>query len=310
MKNILIKCLFAALFVGMVASCKEESPLPNGILTGINARVIFAYPDNTYFNLGDISNAALKFDLYSKNTDIDKIEYSAKYKNFASGITSAAKVVLTVPGSSVVGGKLLAASVTASDLATAFGVPGGAAGLAGGDSFSFTTKAYLTDGRTYDASNIASSIAQAPGTSSFTSAFTAYVGCASDQAPIVGKYTSIMTYTDDPADFPTPSTPQTVTITFKGPEPFRYNISEITAKAYVAFGGQAAGYPGDFFDICGVPVLLPTTTQFGTVVDWSAGPVPPFSVAKIDKATANTHIILNMFETNNQIKWTLDLVKQ
>jgi len=310
MKNILNKYLFAVLFVGMVASCKNESPLPTGILTGINARVVFAYADNTYFNFADISNASLKFDLYSVNTDIDKIEYSAKYKNFASQVTSAAKVVLTVPGSSIVGGKALALNIPATDLATAFGVPGGAAGLAGGDSFSFTTKAYLKDGRTYDASDIAPSIAQAPGTSSFTSAFTAYVGCPSDQASIAGKYTSIMTYTDDPGDFPTPSTPQTVTITFKGPEPFRYNISEITALAYVAFGGQAAGYPGDFFDICGTPTLLPTTTQFGTVVDWSAGPVPPFSVAIIDKSTANTHIVMNMYETNNQIKWTLDLVKK
>jgi len=309
MKNILYKLLPVALFFGIVLSCKEESNLPSGILTGINARAVFAYPDNTYVNFNDLANAAIKFDLYSKNTDIDKIEYSGTYTSFVSGTTTASTLVKTIHGSDFSGGKVTGVTMTANDLATAFGVAGGAAGLAGGDVFNFTVKAYLKDGRTFDASNIAPSIGNSPTTSSFTSKFTAYVGCPSDATAIAGKYTLIMTYTDDPADFPTPSTPETVTITFKGPEPFRYNITEITAKAYVPFGGQAAGYPGDFYDICGTPVLLPSGTQFGTVVNY-VGPVPPFSTAVIDASTANTHIVMNMWETNNDIKWTLDLVKQ
>lgn len=310
MKTKINKWLICLLSAATILSCSgPEGNLPSGITTGVNARIIFAYPDNTYLNLADIADASLKFDLYSANNDLDKIEYSAKFKSFATGVTSPAVIVLTVQSSSFNGGKVMGLQLSASDLTTALSIAGGPASLIGGDSFIFTAKAYLKDGRTFDATNSSPSIGQSPASSSFTSTFTSYVGCASDQTAIAGNYSMVMTFTDDPGDFPVPSATEDVTIAFKGPEPFRYNLSEITALAYVAFGGQAKGYPGDFFDICGTPTLLAAATQFGTVIDGGVG-APYVDTPIIDTSGAKTKIILNCFETNNQIKWTITLTKK
>lgn len=304
MKNILYKFLPIALFFGIVLSCKEESNLPSGIQTGVNARVITAYADNSFVNLADIANAAVKFDIYSKNSDLLKLEYSVSMTKFSTGQTSAPVLMKTVNGSDFSGGKATV-TITAADMATALGLPGGTADIAGGDAFNYTTKAYMTDGRTFDASNIAPSIAQS-GTSSFTSKFVFFAGCPSDQSKITGAYVSTVDYND--AGEPT-GVPHDVTITFQGPEPFRYHVTDHTGLLYAPYGGKA--YPADFYDICGTPILLPTVS-FGSVVNYfpAAGEVPPFSNPIIDESTANTVIIFTWHETFNDIKATMKFVKK
>jgi len=305
MKNILLKFLPVALFFGIVLSCKQEDNKPAGILYGVNARIIFAYPDNTYINFADLNNAAVKFDLYSQSPDIAKIEYSAKYSNFAAGTTTAAAVVLTVQGSQIVGGKALGLTIKATDIATALAIPGGVAGLSGGDSFTFTTKAFLTDGRTFDASNLAPSIG-ASATSSFTSAFAAFVGCPSNQTAIAGTYTAYDDYND--GGEPT-GVPHTVTITFVGPQPFRYHVTDHTGQLYVPYGGTS--YPADFFDICGTAILLPTVS-FGQVVNYVPTPADiaaGFETPLIDTSTPNTVIQFTWHETFNDIKASMRFVK-
>jgi len=306
MKNILYKFLPVALFFGIVLSCKQEDNKPAGILYGVDARAVFAYPDNTYINFADIANAAVKFDLYTHSPDIAKIEYSASYTNFASGTTTAKAIVLTVTGSQFQNGKVLGLTIKATDIATALNLPGGTAGLAGGDSFNFTTKAYLKDGRTYDASNLAPSIG-ASTTSSFTSFFGAFVGCPSDQVAIAGTYTAYDDYND--GGEPT-GVPHTVTITFVGPQPFRYHVTDHTGQLYVPYGGTS--YPADFFDICGTPILL-NTVSFGQVVNYVPTPADiaaGFETPLIDTSTPNTVIQFTWHETFNDIKASMRFVKQ
>lgn len=186
MKNILNKILSVALLLGVVAACKYESNLPSGIQDGINSRVIFNYPDNAYLKVTDLANASMKFDLYSSNKNIDKIEITATYKNTA-GVVSASQLAFTVHQSDFVGGKATL-SKTATELATLFNVAGGIAGYSPGESFTFTQKAYLTDGRTFDKSNVAPSIANAT-TGSFTQPFTVFIACPDFvQADAVGNW--------------------------------------------------------------------------------------------------------------------------
>ncbi len=67
--------------------------------------------------------------------------------------------------------------------------------LKGGDNVTFNASVKLKDGRTFDASNSAPSISGG-GSASFTTQFTVFVGCPSQQDKIVGKYYSIMEYND------------------------------------------------------------------------------------------------------------------
>jgi len=190
MKNILNKWMSVVLFFATVVSCSgPEGNLPGGILNGVNSRVVFNdYPDNAYLKVTDLANASMKFDLYSANTDIDHIDFTATYKNQV-GYVSPSKPVFTVNGSDFVKGKVTALTKTATELAALFGVEGGIAGLAPGESFTFTQKAYLKDGRTFDATNSAPSIA-ASATGSFTAPFTVFIACPSFVvADAVGDWT-------------------------------------------------------------------------------------------------------------------------
>lgn len=306
MKKLFIRFLYLVLFCISIVACNDDGGnLPKGIQTGANARVLFAYPDNTYINFATISSAAVAFDVYSANSDLDRIEYSAVFNNFASGVASASKLAITVPKSSFVGGKATNVRITSKELATLFAIPGGETSLQGGDSFTFSTKVFLVDGRTFDATNSAPSITTS-GTAAFTTAFTIFVGCPSEKSKIEGKYTSTIEYND--GGEPT-GIPNEVTISFMGPEPFRYTVTDHTGKLYVPYGGKE--YPADFFDICGTPVLL-KSSSFGPVINYvpTSGEIPPFSQAIIDTSGPNTVIIFTWFETFNVLKASMKFVKK
>ena len=120
-----------------------------------------------------------------------------------------------------------------------------------------------------------------------------FVGCPSDPLLFEGEYTSVITA----GNYFGGQTNDDVTIAFKGPEPFRYVISDISALAYVPFGGTA--YPGDMYDICGVPQMLPTNT-FGVTTDTGGGSWDP----------VNGVLILNVFESNNGLSWTIEFTRK
>jgi len=284
-------------------SCRDEDAVrfPE-FKSGINARVVLN-ADNSYINFSDLSNAAVIFDVYSINKDIDNIVYTVSFADADSSVAVfKTATVATLHQSDFVNGKVSQVKVTAAELAAALGLPGGTDYLAGGDKFSFTTKATLKDGRTFDASNSAPSIGSGAN-SSFTSAFTVFVGCPSDANSIVGTYYSIMEYND--AGEPTGDT-VLVDVTFAGPEPFRYSVTDHTVELYVPYGGTK--YPATFYDLCGTAILQPAVS-FGNVVNLVTAD-PNFLPPAIVINGADTEFVLNWTETFNNISASVRFVKK
>jgi hypothetical protein len=301
MKNILKYSSILLLIIAV--SCRDEEVVrfPD-VQNGVNARAIL-YPERSFINFSDISNASIAFDVYSVNTDIEEIVYSATFVK-ASDPSAVFPTVpaITVPGSAFVDGKATELEISADQLAALFNFPGGAADFAGGDKVTFTAAATLTDGRTFDASNSAPSITGGA-FASFTIQFDVFVGCPSDHDVIEGEYWSIMEYND--AAEPIGDTVD-VTVTFAGPEPFRYHVTDHTVELYVPYGGTQ--YDADFYDICGQSILLPTTS-FGNVVNYATSD-PNFLAPVINTSTAQTEFVLNWHETFNNIKASIRFVKK
>ena len=301
MKNILKYTIILSLIIAV--SCRDEElvRMPD-VKNGVNARCIL-YPERSFINFSDLANASIAFDIYSENKDLEDIVYSVTYVEASSPETVYPTVAaITVPGSSFVNGKATELEITADELAALFNLPGGKDYFEGGDKISFTALATLTDGRTFDASNSAPSITggQAP---SFTTLFDVFVGCPSDQNAIAGEYWSIMEYND--ASEPIGDTID-VTVTFKGPEPFRYSVTDHTVELYVPYGGTQ--FPADFYDICGQSILLPSTS-FGNVVNLVTTDAN-FLAPVIDTSTPQTEFVLNWHETFNNIKASIRFVKK
>ena len=301
MKNILN--YIAILLLIIAVSCRDEELVrfPD-VSSGVNARAIL-YPERSFINFSDLANASVAFDIYSENTDLEQIVYSATFVEASSPNTVFPTVeAITVPASSFVNGKATELEITADELAALFGLPGGKDYFEGGDRVTFTAEATLTDGRVFNAANSAPSITggQAP---SFTTRMDVFVGCPSPQDAIAGEYWSIMEYND--AAEPIGDTVD-VTITFAGPEPFRYHVTDHTVELYVPYGGTQ--YDADFYDICGTAILQPTTS-FGNVVDLQTAD-PNFLAPVINTSTEQTELVLNWHETFNNIKASIRFVKK
>lgn len=301
MKNILKYTSILLLIIAV--SCRDEEfvRFPD-VKSGVNARAIL-YPDRSFINFSDLANASIAFDVYSINTDLEKIVYSATFVEASSpGTVFPTVEAITVPGSAFVNGKATELEITADEIAALFNLPGGKDYFEGGDKISFTAVATLTDGRTFSAANSAPSITGGAA-ASFTTQMDVFVGCPSPQDAIAGEYWSIMEYND--VGEPIGDTVD-VTITFAGPEPFRYHVTDHTVELYVPYGGTQ--YDADFYDICGQSILLPTTS-FGNVVNLETSD-PNFLPPVINTSTDQTELVLNWNETFNGIKASVRFVKK
>ncbi len=284
-------------------SCRDEEAIRFPELqTGVNARVIL-YPERSFINFDDLSTASVAFDIYSQNSDIDELVYTATFvdADSAEAIFPSFEA-FRVPGSSFVNGKVTELEITAEELATAFGLPGGISYFEGADNVTFTAKAILKDGRVIDFNNSAPSITGGAA-ASFTTQFQVYVGCPSNATAIAGTYESTMHYNNFDIGV---GNKVEVTVTFVGPEPFRYRVTDHTAGLYVPFGGTK--YQADFYDICGTAVLLPASS-FGTVVNFPTTD-PNFLPPTIDMSTDQTEFVLNWNETFNGIFASVRFVKK
>jgi hypothetical protein len=302
MKKILKYILILPLTVTLVLfSCSDEERFPD-FKTGVNARVAL-YPDNSYINFSDIDNSAVKFDIYSVNKDLDQIVYTASFLDADNPDMDFGSVdVLTVPASAFKNGKATALSVTAAQIADAFQLPGGTTYFSGGDKVTFKAKAKLKDGRIIDEHNSAPSITGGSN-ASFTTSFDIFVGCPSPVDVIEGTYLSTMEYND--AGEPTGKQIE-VDVTFVGPEPFRYSVTDHTVELYVPYGGQQ--YPATFYDLCGVAILQPSTS-FGDVVNLVTSN-PNFLSPEIVINGDDVSFVLNWTETFNGISASVSFVKQ
>jgi hypothetical protein len=279
----LTEYIFLTVFVLLLTvSCRDEDAarFPD-FQSGVNARV-FLYPDRSYINLDDLDNASVAFDVYSVNTDIDELIYTAHYVDADSATANFPSFdAIRVPGSAFVNGKATEVGISAAELAAGFGLPGGPGYFEGADNVTFTARAVLKDGRVIDGSNSAPSITGG-GAASFTTSFVTYVGCPSPVEDITGKtYTAtIRTYNsanNPPFGLPDTSTKTGVTIRFVGPEPFRYEVSSHDAGWWARpdITGTEGG-PGQFFDICSQIVMQPKASfGFGGANDSGGGSYDP-----------------------------------
>ncbi len=267
--------------LALVISCRDEDAIrfPD-FQNGVSARVLFD-PNRTFIDLDNLSTSELGLDIYTENTDIQKIDYSVVFTDFDSAELFFPPIpIFTVLKSDFVDGKA-SVTVTAGQLAETLGVPGGLGWFSGGDSFTFVPTATLDDGRVFSPANSAASISGNP-TSSFSALTTAFVGCASPAANITGTtYTaSIVTLNTAglaPFGLPNTNTIEGVTIIAPGPEPFRYRVSSHDA----GWWGRpditdTEGGTGDFYDICGTIITLPIASfGYGGALNWPGGSYDP-----------------------------------
>ncbi|MEQ8925751.1 MAG: hypothetical protein RLO81_08030 [Fulvivirga sp.] len=285
MKNIL-KYTFLGLTLMILVSCEDEDSkrIPSEFDKAPNVR-INVDPLNSFINIGDINNTAIIYDLYSESKNLRTIELTVVYSVGGSPVDTAVVKTYTQADINAANGVLLQESVTAQELATAFSIA--LTDIAGGDAFIFNNITTLDNGIIYPSEtvngnlNVTPNIVNSSNTSSFTSSFTAFAGCPSPQEDIAGTYTAtIFTYDSDnaaPFGLPQTSTREGVTITFTGPEPFRYTVSSHDAGWWARPEVTATeGGPADFFDICGAIIMQPVGSfGFGGAADNGGGSYDP-----------------------------------
>lgn len=182
--------------------------------------------------------------------------------------------------------------ISGSELAGFFNVPFDS--ISAGDRFVFNATTEDGSGRVWTVNDLSPDLeANAGQAAGFQ--FEQFAFCPTDVDLITGVYRSVITSSSFGGFIG--STNNEVTITFAGPEPFRYRFSDISSLAYTPFGGAA--YSASVFDICGTAIMQNTTT-FGTTVDTGGG---EFNVAE------DGTITLNAFEQNNGISWTVVFTK-
>ncbi len=249
---------FVVLLTLLASSCRDDDAVRMPKLQeAVNMRVIVD-PQKSYLNFQNLGTASFEFDAYSVNRNLQQVDFYGTYISLA-GDTLDRKVVKSVSQADFVNGKARVV-ITPTDVANAFGITGGVAGLAGGDVLNFETVATLTDGRTFSAENAAPSITGG-NNASFTTAFTTFIGCPSD-LPITGTYTSSATGTStDPGAVPATVTNLASEVTISQAGPTSYTISDIFGGLYEAWYGAPYEFEGDtpaaLIDICGA-VSIPT----------------------------------------------------
>jgi hypothetical protein len=304
MKNIFKYTVLVVASLLVTISCTDDDAtrFPE-FQQGVSARV-FLYPERSFVNFDDLSGASIAFDVYTFSTNLQQVLYKVQYIDADDADADYPTLdAITVPASAFVSGKATELEITAAELATLFELPGGVAHLSGGDSFVFTAEATLTDGRVFTAANSAPSITGGA-TPSFTTTFTAYVGCPSPADQIAGTYDAIMIYNNFGLGI---GNTVEVEVTFAGPEPFRYNVTDHTAELYVPFGGEQ--YEADFYDICGTTVLQPAVS-FGGVTNLVDPSDPNLLPPVIDLSGPQPTFVLNWIEDNNVIVASVRFVKK
>ncbi len=302
MKNIL-KYISVLAFIFVFNSCVDENEvrIPSLDNKGPNVRVVIDQ-DFGFIDFENLSESKAKFDLYSISTNLNMVELRI-FMTTASGNSDTVTMrTYTQAEFTSAGGEIRNEEITVQEMVDAVGVNLG--DVVGGDNFTLLNRTTMADGSVYPSqtvngnSNVTPNIAAATATTSFFTQYVYFVGCPSNQPDFVGEYTSeITTSGGNFGPVFDGATNDDVTIAWIGPEPFRYVISDISALAYVGFGGTA--YPGDFYDICGVPQMLPTST-FGTTIDTGGGTWD----------LANGVLTLNVIEQNNGITWTIVFTKK
>jgi len=180
MKSIKTALLFVLAALAL-AACRDEDRIRMPKLQeGVNMRVVLD-PNRNAFTASNLANSVIEFDAYSINNNLSKVEFVGTYLDFilnnqnkvVDTVITANRLVLTLQASAFSNGKARG-TISATQIASVFGLTGGMAGMAAPDQVIFNPVVTLTDGRVFSIENSAPSIA-AGDNSSFTAQFSAKV---------------------------------------------------------------------------------------------------------------------------------------
>jgi hypothetical protein len=220
----------------LFASCTEEARIPDPI-DAANVRIQFLAPTDQLINFADIANAQIKYNIFSKNKDLESVELTFMYNNAATGLAEGPFVLKTYTQDDfdAAGGAIRDEIYTADELAVLVGKTSGA-DLSGGDNFVFANRTTLTDGRVYPATtvggnnNITPGIAGNAGIEQFSVGWISYVACPVPATFATGKYTLEQIAGPDDPFFgnPTRFAPGEVTLVASSPIQRDFNVTYLT----------------------------------------------------------------------------------
>ncbi|MDJ1504635.1 hypothetical protein [Xanthocytophaga agilis] len=154
-------------------SCRDDDRIriPQ-VEEGVNMRIIVD-TDKSDFSSDDLSNSAIEFDAYSINQNLSTVQFIGDYIDASAEDTITGKLVLSLSQADFTNGKARGV-ITATQVATAFGLPNGIADMGEDDELILYPTVTLTDGRVFNIDNSAPSIGGGTN-SSFTVIFGAVV---------------------------------------------------------------------------------------------------------------------------------------
>jgi hypothetical protein len=272
----------------ILVSCRNEDAIRfPAFEDGANVRVVID-PNASFFNFENLDAARFKYDVYSANTNIEKVDIFIYFVPI-NGDPQVKKLLETFTQADFdAGNGKISREYTAQEMVDLFEL-GSLDQLAGGDAFNFRNETTLTNGRVFSDSTIVSeapafgtnrpgsitaNIIAATASTSFTSSFSTFVGCPSN---LGGRYKVVTTATSTDACCPDEITVEYETaITQTGAT--NYTLTDFSSGTYAAwycapYGLCAATFEGlgaTALDVCGKVSLSATywgSTGEGTVDD-------------------------------------------
>lgn len=196
----------------ILVSCRDDEKVrfdPDDLQTGVNFRVQID-PDYQFFDLGDITNASVRWDVFTTSSDITEGRMYLTYYSFEQDSTYAEVLARSYTMSDFDSeGAIRGEILTTQDLVQLVGVENGIDGVAGADRIDFRMEVEVDDGRIFPATvpgttagNVSTNILNASATTSLTTSLTAFVACPIPDAQnfAVGDYS--FSYDADAGTFP------------------------------------------------------------------------------------------------------------
>ena len=266
MKLTINKLVLSILLFAVAFACSDEDRIPD-FENGPNVRIVLDANSAAVNFFSDLSQAKIKFDLYSENKDINVVDIRVQRNGTGTPVSI---IKFTQTDFDNGGGMIKGTELNLTQVAAALNLPGGLSGFKGADKISFLNFTTLVNGVTYPSAtvngqlNLSPTIQQANATTSFTSNFQVNLVCPSTIPE--GSYTA--TQVDSDIFFggpdPLPSTNQ-VTITKVAGSPNQYLISDISAGGYFECCGSSGfkkDQPAIISDVClGISVVSGKNAQ-------------------------------------------------
>ena len=174
MKHIINRLTLLILFAVTTFACSDEERIPE-FENGPNVRIILDAASAKVNSGSDLSQAKIKFDLYSENSDLNEVDIRVQLNKTGTPVS----IIKFTQADFDNGGKMIkGAELTLTQVATVLNLPGGLAGFKNKDELTFFNFTTMMNGVTYPSptigkgnTNLSPAIKGANATTSFTSSF-------------------------------------------------------------------------------------------------------------------------------------------